>query len=169
MVNDSISVAARDLGVIVMKPMCGREFRDAELAFRFLSGAPRLVPIPGIETTAEIEEIVRVVEERRGLEGDARRRAEETARRLGTAFCRRCGYCRPCPEGIPVTAAMTFAGLRKRMPEEKLRNDFAPKLARTLPNCTECGTCEEACPYDLPTIERIRAVRQEVKELVRTA
>ena len=52
------------------------------------------------------------------------------------------------------------------MPEEKVQQGLAANLAQKLPLCTECGACEEACPYDLPIIERLRRIRSEAETLV---
>ncbi len=166
--GDELIPAAREnnLGFIVMKPLCGGEYDDAELAFRFLNDFPDLVPIPGIETSAEIRQIIEINESGRRLEGESRKRAEDIVARLGKQFCRRCGYCMPCPQGVPVTQAMIWDSMRARLPETKLKEGLAPKLIEALPKCTECGACEEACPYDLPIIEKMRRIRREAETVV---
>ena len=139
----------KNLGFIVMKPMCGGQFDDAELAFKFLNASPDLVGIPGIEQPWEIEQIAAVVESGATLTGKDRTRADRIVERLGKVFCRRCGYCQPCPQEIPITSALILESLVKRMPPE-IAAGAARGVAEKALRCTECHQCEKACPYDLP-------------------
>lgn len=159
-------VRRRGLGFIVMKPMCGGQYDDAELAFKFLNAYPDLVPIPGIERAEEIEQIARVVESGAVLEGEEQGRARRIAADLGKQFCRRCGYCEPCPEGIPITVGMILESLAKRMPAERVAGGPGQRIAETVPNCTECGQCEEQCPYDLPIIQTLKRSGELARRLI---
>lgn len=157
----------KGLGFIVMKPLCGGQYHNANLAFKFLNGYPDLVPIPGIEREEEIEEIVRIVASGERLCGEEKERAEKVAAELGRLFCRRCGYCQPCPQGVPITRAMIFEGLVNRLPPERVREEVAPGIAEGVDPCVECGECEEKCPYDLPiveTLKRAKALAEEVTQ-----
>ena len=152
------------LGFIVMKPLCGGQFDDANLAFRFLNSYPDLVPIPGIQRPEEIEQIVPVVESGEPLAGQAKARAERIVAELGKRFCRRCGYCMPCPNGVPILTAMVFDGFLRRMPRRTLVDRIGKAIVEGVPNCVDCGQCEEKCPYDLP----IRATIQRSLESARS-
>ncbi len=156
----------RNLGFIVMKPLCGGMYTNANLAFKFLNSFPDLVPIPGIERAEEIEEIVGVVKSAAVLHGAEKQGAERIARELGKLFCRRCGYCMPCPEGVPVQLAMIFESLLERLPLEKLVGTRAPEIAEGVAKCVECGTCEEKCPYDLPIIETIHRNAEKARQVI---
>ena len=80
---------------------------------------------------------------------------ERLRQELGTKFCRRCDYCQPCKEGIPISFVMVFPSRPKRQPPERLFSErFAKRMEKAL-NCTECGECEERCPYRLPIREMI--------------
>ncbi|MHC4608075.1 MAG: aldo/keto reductase [Planctomycetota bacterium] len=149
-------VRGLNLGFIVMKPLCGGQYTDANLAFKFLNGFPDLVPIPGIEKPEEIEEIAGIVASGAILEGAELERAEKIAADLGKLFCRRCGYCMPCPEGIPVQTCMIFESFVKRTTLEDIRNGVGRTILEKAPECTECRECEEKCPYDLPTTETVK-------------
>ncbi len=154
------------LGFIVMKPLCGGQYDNANLAFKFLNAYPDLVAIPGIERAAEIEEIVPLVESAQTLQGQEKAQAEEIAASLGKLFCRRCGYCMPCPQGVPITTAMVFDGFLKRMPPERLATGAAKAIAEKAPLCVECGECESKCPYDLPIIETVKTARRKAEQVV---
>jgi len=156
----------RNLGFIVMKPMCGGQYDDAELAFGFLNGYADLVAIPGIERVEEVEQIVPVVESGAVLAGEDLARAERIAAELGKRFCRRCGYCMPCPEGVPIATAMTLGSMVKRLSPERVAGGPARAVAEKAPQCVECGQCEEKCPYDLPIIETVKASLALAREIV---
>ena len=146
---------AAGLGFIVMKPRCGGQYPNAALAFKFLNGYPDIVPIPGIERVEEIEEVVALVESGQTLTGAERAQAEEEARKLGKLFCRRCGYCQPCPQGVAIQTSMNFESFRRRMPPERLTG-IAQEAVRAAELCIECGECEKKCPYELAIRETIK-------------
>jgi predicted aldo/keto reductase-like oxidoreductase len=166
---DELIPACREkgLGFIVMKPMCGGQYDDAELAFKFLNGYPDLVPIPGVERPEEIAEIVSVVAAGTVLEGKELERAESIAAALGRQFCRRCGYCEPCPQGVPVSACMLLESLEKRMLREVLIQGPIPMIAEKGPDCIECGECEEKCPYDLPIMAAVKKATARAAAMLR--
>lgn len=138
-----------DVGFIAMKPMGGGMFDHATIAFKYLLQFLDAIPIVGIETVPEIEEIVQVLEQPREMTADERREMERIRQELGTKFCRRCDYCQPCQAEIQVSLVMAYPSLAKRMPSEGVfSGKFAEALERAA-NCTECGECEERCPYHL--------------------
>jgi len=159
-------VRTHELGFIVMKPLCGGQYHDADLAFKFLNAYPELVPIPGIEREHEIEQIVQIVESGALLEGEDERRAEEVARELGKLFCRRCGYCQPCPQGVPITLAMTFDGMVRRLPLDRMKGGMAQRIAEAADACVQCGACETKCPYALPIMETVRRAGELAREIM---
>ena len=144
-----------DVGFIVMKPLGGGMLLNAGICFKFLRQYPELVPIPGIETVTEIEEIVSV------YEGPVEMTAEEVAEmerlreELGTRFCRRCGYCQPCTEEIAIPTVMIADSFGKRLPEKRFFHKGMEAVIMKARECSDCGECEERCPYDLPIREVI--------------
>jgi predicted aldo/keto reductase-like oxidoreductase len=152
----------RGLAFIAMKPLAGGALDDAVLAFKYLRQFPGILPIPGIERATEIEEIVEITEAATELTPDERDRIRSLQTELGQRFCRRCGYCQPCPEGVSIQLMMIMDSLIKRMPAASV---FAHcvEVVDGIANCTECGECEEKCPYQLP----IRDMLEEHAELFR--
>ena len=144
-----------DVGFIAMKPLAGGLLDNATLAFKYLFQFPDIVPIPGIEEIHEIEEIVQVLNEPREMTKAEQDEIERMREELGTRFCRRCDYCQPCTEEIPISMVMNSRSFFKRLPQERLfSGNFAEALEKAA-NCTECGDCEERCPYHLPIREMI--------------
>jgi len=155
---------SKGLGFIVMKPLCGGQYDNADFAFRFLNGFPDLVPIPGIEQPEQIRQIVEIVNSGATLRGKEKAAADKIAASLGKLFCRRCGYCQPCPQGIPITNAMVFEGFLRRFPVAKILDGPGKGVIETAGLCNECGQCEDKCPYQLPIRETVKRAGELAKE-----
>jgi hypothetical protein len=143
----------RDIGFIAMKPLGGGMIDNVTLAIKYLLQFPDVLLIPGIERVPEIEEIVQVLEQPWAMTAEEQKEMERIRQELGSRFCRRCDYCQPCPVGIPISDVMAYPSLAKRLPPVRL---FTGKFAESFEKatgCTECGECEERCPYHLPIRE----------------
>jgi len=145
-----------DMGFIAMKPMGGGILERADLAFRYLLQFPGVVPDPGIERVEEMAEIKALAEERAGLTPADWDEIEAIRGELGTRFCRRCNYCQPCPQGIPIPGVLSYRSTWKRMPPERTLGEGWLRNMDLADTCLECGECEERCPYDLPIRELLK-------------
>ncbi len=146
-----------DVGFIAMKPLGGGMLYDAAVAFKWLFQFPDIALIPGIEKVEEIEEIVALYNGPHALTGRETARMENLREELGNRFCRRCDYCQPCPQGIPISTIMTFDTLVKRLPPGwYLNGPFIPSAMVKVPECQDCGECESRCPYDLPIRDMLK-------------
>ncbi len=146
-----------DMGFIVMKPLAGGMLDDATLCFKYLLQFPDIVTIPGIEKIREIEEIAAIYEGPQKITAAERKKMKQMAEELGTRFCRRCDYCQPCEQGIPISLIMTFPSFVKRLPPDwYLKSPFIPEAMEKAKNCTECGECESRCPFKLPIREMLK-------------
>jgi hypothetical protein len=125
------SARAKNVAVIAMKPMAGGQLELEEVVQLAEASEPL--------TQAELEEI------------------ERMRREMGRLFCRRCGYCQPCPQGIPITNMMVFSSFMRRFGPEVAARRFGAGFEKAH-SCEDCGQCEEKCPYHLPIRERIRLV-----------
>ncbi|MBN1978894.1 MAG: aldo/keto reductase [Anaerolineae bacterium] len=144
-----------NLGFIAMKPFAGGMLDDARLAIKYLLQFDSVVPDPGIERTAEIEEIVDIVNGHWELTPQERQEIEELRAQVDTRFCRRCEYCQPCPQGVRISTIMNLPSFVKRFPRERLFEGWIADAIATGENCIACGECEEKCPYHLPIREMI--------------
>ena len=144
-----------DVGFIAMKPLAGGMLDNATLAFKYLFQFPDVVAIPGIEKTSEIEEIVQLLNEPWGMTEAEQNEMQQLREELGSRFCHRCDYCQPCTEEITISTVLTIASFAKRLPTERLFAVQFTELMDRAANCTECGECEERCPYHLPIREMI--------------
>ncbi|MBN2034015.1 MAG: aldo/keto reductase, partial [Deltaproteobacteria bacterium] len=85
----------RGMGLIAMKPMGGGLLEKADLCFRYLQQYEDVVPIPGIQSIEEIEEIVGYYDARRLLNPVDCDEMQRIRHELGGRFCHRCEYCMP--------------------------------------------------------------------------
>jgi predicted aldo/keto reductase-like oxidoreductase len=145
----------RDIGFIAMKPFGGGALQDAPSCIRFLLGVPDIAADPGFEHIEEVDEVLSLWKEGAPLSEENKRTIEQLRQELGTRFCRRCGYCSPCPHGVHIVSLMTMETLVKRFPADRLSEDWIADAGRSVENCIECGECEDKCPYDLQIIEGI--------------
>jgi uncharacterized protein len=145
-----------DVGFIVMKPLAGGMLDNANLAFKYLLQFPDILTIPGIEKVEEIEEIVKIYEGPHKLTAAEKKQMATLKNELGTRFCRRCDYCRGCPQEIPISMVMTFPSFAKRMPPERIFKGMFESAMAKAANCAQCGECESKCPFHLPIREMLQ-------------
>ena len=143
-----------DVGLIAMKALSGGLITNAAAAFAFLRQFDTVLPIWGIQRERELDEFIALEADPPVLDEAMRRIIEKDRAELSGNFCRGCGYCTPCPIGIPVSMAARMSLLLRRTPvgrflTEKWKADMA-----LIDKCTGCGHCREMCPYelDVPTI-----------------
>jgi predicted aldo/keto reductase-like oxidoreductase len=158
----------RDVGFIAMKPLAGGALENAPLAFKYLRQFPQVLPIPGIERAQEMEEVVTVLEEPAEITPSEEEAIERLRSELGNRFCRRCGYCQPCPQGVSVQPMMIMDSFIKRMPLADVYSELVQTVDKT-EECTECGECEDKCPYHLPIREMIREHAELFRSEMRSA
>jgi predicted aldo/keto reductase-like oxidoreductase len=144
-----------DVGFIAMKPMAGGMLDNAVLAIKYLLQFDNVVPDPGIERIEEIEEIVGIVQGPWELTSQEQQEIERFRDQVDTRFCRRCGYCEPCPQGVSIVTIMNLRSFYKRFPAEGFFTSWIAEAVESAENCIECGECEEKCPYHLPIREMI--------------
>ena len=144
-----------DVGFIAMKPLAGGLLEDATLAFKYLLQFDGVIPDPGIERSEEIDEIVGIVGGSWEFTAEETQDLERIRDRLGTRFCRRCGYCQPCPQGISSPTVLNIRSFYKRFSEERFFSGHPADAVEVARDCAECGQCEEQCPYELPIREML--------------
>ena len=148
-------------GFIAMKPFAGGMLRRADLAIKYLLQFENVIPIPGVEKIAEIEEIIDIVNNRSWvLTLQEQEKIEEIRAQVGTRFCRRCRYCMPCAQGVEIQSLMTLPVLWELWPSDLYLSEdsiggYMKHVVESAENCIQCGECEEKCPYDLPIREMI--------------
>ena len=145
-----------DLGFIAMKPFGGGLLDKANISIKYLLQFEGVVPDPGIQAEAEIEEIVAIVNGPWEMTAEDKAELEQVRAELGTRFCRRCQYCLPCPQDVQIPSVLNTRSFWKRFPRERFLGSGIKAMVDSARNCIECGECESKCPYQLPIIEMLQ-------------
>jgi len=147
--------AEHDVGFIGMKPFAGGLLDDAALSIKYVLQWDTVLPDPGIETTQDIEGIVEILHGDRRLTDAERVEIERIRGEVGHRFCRRCGYCLPCPAEIPIPVVLNVPSFIRRLPADDLRSGGIAGVVEKAKGCLTCGACESRCPYGLPIREML--------------
>jgi len=170
-VEDSLKVLekcrANDIGFIAMKPFGGGVLDSASACIRFLMQYAEVAPDPGFESIEQIDEVLQLVEENAPLSESDKAHIERYKKELGESFCRRCGYCQPCPEGVSIMLLMNLNNIIARFSADQVLTGMFADAAATLEKCNDCGECETKCPYKLkirPTMQQNFQLFQQLKQ-----
>ena len=156
--------AAQGVGLIAMKPLAGGRLAEisprtweasffkgespAQIALRYVLSNPHInCAIPGMMALDELEENVRVGKLLRELSTEEIRRFMEKAGDTGKGFCRNCGYCLPCPEGVPIHDIFRYESYYLRYGLEGWAKAQYAALSTNAQACSECQQCLDHCPY----------------------
>ena len=146
----------RDVAVVAMKPFGGGRVTNASVCLKFLKGYPDVIPCIGIEKVSEMAENIRVWDSAGGMTEHDKLEVARYRELLDTKFCRGCGYCMPCPEGISIPTVTFMNVFAKQMPRDKVVNESHTQAILKAEDCTECRQCVERCPYSLDIPEMLK-------------
>ena len=158
----------KNVGFICMKAMSGGLITNAKLAFAWLNQFDHIVPIWGVQRMAELEEFLAYAENPPKLDGDLMAQYEKDRKELVGAFCRGCGYCMPCPAGIPINNANRMQQLLERSPWAPYMSAQWQADMEKIEDCIHCGQCAERCPYGLKPFDTLPTHLAFYREFVKT-
>ena len=154
-----------NIGVIAMKPLAGGAIKQGDIALKYIFNNDAVtIAIPGMATKEEVNANAKVAEEGTSLSPVELKIVEEIKAELGDSFCRRCGYCAPCSQGIDIPSMFLLSGYKERynLPQWAETRYFSNN--KRAKDCIACGACEPRCPYGLPIINMLKAVRKTFNE-----
>ena len=150
--------AERNVGFIAMKGLAGGLLSNSRACMAFMTQFDNVVPIWGVQRAAELEEWLSYM-------GDATPTMDEETRAFIEAeraeltgnFCRGCGYCMPCPQGITINQCARMSLMLRRAPSSAWLSEHWQAEMAKIEGCTNCGRCRRHCPYELNIPELLRA------------
>ncbi|MCP4600679.1 MAG: aldo/keto reductase [Proteobacteria bacterium] len=141
---------AASTGIIAMKPVAGGALRNrAPLALRFTLTHGADVVIPGMETTDQVEKNAAAGDELTPLTDEELSTLEEDKAAWKGRFCRRCGYCLPCEQGLDIPSLFLLDAYYTRYELKDWALKRLLHLEKKYADCVACGECMERCPYKL--------------------
>lgn len=153
----------KNIGIIVMKPLAGGAIDDSKLAIKYILNNENIsVIIPGMESVMQIEENSSV-QKGKYSQGE-KEKINSLRKELDSNFCRRCGYCQPCPIGINIPLMFLCEGyyLRYNLKEWAISRYESMKTKPS--QCIKCGRCESKCPYNIKIRDRIDEIVKIMEE-----
>jgi len=145
------------MGTIAMKPIAGGAFSKPELSIKYVVNSGIItVAIPGMDSIEQVAQNASVGDSITELTEKEIEEINKEVKELGNNFCRRCGYCKPCPEGIDIPNIFVFEGYVTRYNLGEYGRTRYASMPIKADSCVRCGKCEARCPYNLPIIEKLK-------------
>ena len=172
----------KGVGVTIMKPVA-TGLLPARLALKWLLNQPISTAVPGATTLEEVEESSLVGRlDSLALTVEEKEQVDRLVNQLDHVRCRICKECEPCPQGIPIAVTLgtdlmydhyrtmgpeTFRVFPWSLDRVKLDIGRRRQLISAIQSCTECGECEERCPYNLLVIKMLRDMVKPMEDMLR--
>ncbi len=138
------------------------EIERAARSLRFVLAHDIDTVIPGLRSTKQVDYVVEVAEDFKELTSKEKK-AYKFGKLPSEPFCRECQLCMPCPDGVEISQILRWDTYYSFYNIRKWTRDQYPKLRTRASSCTECGQCEEKCPYDLPVITMLKEAEKRLK------
>ncbi|WP_326911444.1 aldo/keto reductase [Sedimentibacter sp. MB31-C6] len=152
-----IKALNKGMGTIAMKPIAGGAFGKPDLSLKYIINSDLItVAIPGMDSVEQVSKNASIGEKISPLTEEEKKEIKKEIEDLGNEFCRRCGYCKPCPEGIDIPNVFIFEGYVTRYNLEEYGKSRYETLPVKADACVRCRKCEKKCPYNLPIVEKLK-------------
>lgn len=168
------------VGLIAMKPLAGGVLAErpsfpkkkkfiqgeslAQVSLHYvLSNSNITCAIPGMTELYELNENLQVGRQPRKLDIEEIKALMEYVGEAGKGFCRNCGYCLPCPEGIPIPDIFRFESYYDRYDLKEWAREQYRSLEVNADACSGCGQCLELCPYGVFIPEKLEIAHRTLQ------
>ena len=155
-----------DIGFICMKALAGGLITRSDAAMAFIAQFDGLVPIWGVQRENELREWLSYMDETPSMTDEIAAYIKGEQDELSGSFCRGCGYCLPCPQGIEINNCARMSLMLRRAPSKAwLSEEYQAKMAK-IESCVNCRQCVKRCPYELDTPELLRKNLEDYKRVL---
>ena len=168
------------VGLIAMKPLAGGRLTEspfpaedkrfiqgeslAQVSLRYvLSNINITCAIPGMMKLQELNENLQVGRKPRRLKVEEIKALMDHVGEAGKGFCRNCGYCLPCSEGISIPDIFRFESYYDQYRLKEWAREQYQSLVVKADACSGCEQCLELCPYGVAIPERLKNAHQTLQ------
>ena len=130
-----------NIGFLAMKAMAGGLINNSKIAYAFMSNFPNVLPLWGVQKISEIEEFISYIHNAPKLDDELSQAILKDRKELSGNFCRGCGYCLECPEGIEINVCARMSLWIRRFPTEPYLTKEHQAKMKKIENCSECLKC----------------------------
>lgn len=154
------------MGFIAMKALSGGLINNSAAACAWMLQQKNVLPIWGIQRDWELEEFLSYIQTPPTLTPELEAVIEADRRELQGEFCRGCGYCMPCPQGIEIPTCARASVMMRRAPAESFLSEKGQAMMKKIEDCIHCGQCAARCPYELDTPALLQRNYADFKEVL---
>jgi predicted aldo/keto reductase-like oxidoreductase len=156
----------KEMGFIAMKALSGGLITNSTAACAWMTRFEHVIPIWGIQRERELDEFLSYIPNPPVLDDSIKTCIEADRKELQGDFCRGCGYCMPCPQGIHISMCARASLLLRRAPLEIMLSERGQEMMKKIEDCVECGECSAKCPYGLDTPALLKRNYQDFMEVL---
>jgi predicted aldo/keto reductase-like oxidoreductase len=156
----------KEVGFIAMKALSGGLITNSAAACAWITRFDNVVPIWGIQKEWELDEFLSYIPTPPTLSDEMLAAIAADCQELQGEFCRGCGYCTPCPQGIAIPTCARASLLLRRAPSAMLLSERGKQMMQQIEDCIECGQCSAQCPYGLDTPALLKRNYQDFQEVL---
>ena len=125
-----------------------------------------VLPIWGVQRESELEEWLSYMDDTPTMDAEITAFLEKECAELTGEFCRGCGYCMPCPQGILINNCARMSLMLRRAPSKNWLSENMQAEMKKIETCLECGKCKKHCPYELNTPELLKKNYEDYKKVL---
>ncbi|MCF0142487.1 MAG: aldo/keto reductase [Parasporobacterium sp.] len=155
-----------NVGFIAMKGLAGGLINNAKAAMAFMSQFDNVLPIWGVQREHELDQWLSFFEHTPELDDELKAYIKKEQDELSGEFCRGCGYCMPCPQGIQINNCARMSLMLRRAPSANWLSDTMQAEMKKIENCTGCRACTTKCPYGLNTPELLKKNYEDYRKVL---
>ncbi len=140
-----------DVGFVAMKALSGGLITDSRAAMAYMSQFDNVLPIWGVQRESELDEFISYMDDTPSMDDEMKGFIGREKEQLSGDFCRGCGYCMPCPQGIVINQCARMSQMVRRAPSESWLNEHWQNEMKKIETCLSCYQCADRCPFGLDT------------------
>ena len=157
---------AANVGYVAMKGLAGGLITNSRAAMAYMMQFDNVLPIWGVQRMSELREWLAYMDETPQMDDELAAFVESERAELAGDFCRGCGYCMPCPQGIVINQCARISLMLRRAPSSAWLTPAWQEAMEAVESCIDCRACVVKCPYELDIPALLRKNRADYERVL---